>query len=56
MMTELSNVSLKKKNHLNVTKVQSCVMLVLLNMTMKPSNIRKKKKEKKEEEGTTECD
>ena len=39
----------KKKEPLIVTKVWSCVMLVLSNVTMKPSNVRKKK-------GTTEYD
>ena len=34
----------------NLTKLQSHVMLVLHNMKMVPSNLRKKKK------GTTECD
>ena len=33
----------KKKEPLIVTKVWSCVMLVLSNVTMKPSNVRKKK-------------
>ena len=35
----------------NVTKEQSYIMLVLPNVTMEPSNVRKKKKKR-----TTECD
>ena len=35
----------KNRVLLNVTKVQIDVMLVLPNVTMKPSNVRKKKKE-----------
>ena len=34
----------------NVTKEQSYIMLVLPNVTMEPSNVKKKKKR------TTECD
>ena len=34
-------MSKKKKEPLIVTKVKSCVMLVLPNVTIKPSNVRK---------------
>ena len=55
-MLALFNVTIDKSNWekkirkpLNVTKVQSHVMLVLPNVTIRPSNVRGKK-------GTTECD
>ena len=35
----------KKRDSLNVTNVRLNVMLVLLNMTMEPSNVRKKKRD-----------
>ena len=37
-------VNCKEKNRvpLNVTKIESDAMLVLLNVTMEPSNVRKK--------------
>ena len=35
-------MSKKKKEPLIVTKVRSCVILILSNVTMKPSNVRKK--------------
>ena len=38
------------KKILNVTKIESDGMLVLLNKTMEPSNVRKKSK------GTTKCE
>ena len=41
----------KIKESPNVTRVQSHVMLVLHNVRMKLSNVRKKKKK-----GTTKCD
>ena len=40
-----SNVRKKIREPLNVTKVQSNVMLVLTNVTMKPLDVRKKKRE-----------
>ena len=43
---EMSNVR-KKKKPLNVTKILPNLMLVLLNVTIKPSNVKKKKKKKK---------
>ena len=51
----------KKGELLNVTKVQSHVMLVLPNVTIEPLNVRKKKrKEKKEnywcDKSTVTCD
>ena len=55
-MLALFNVTIDKSNWekkirkpLNVTKVQSHVMLVLPNVTIGPSNVRGKK-------GITECD
>ena len=45
-MMELSNVRKKRRKPLNVIKVLSNVMLVLPNVTMKPSNFREKKKKK----------
>ena len=44
-----SNVRKKKKKPLNVTKIQSRVILVLYNMKIVSSNVRKKK-------GTIKCD
>ena len=41
----------KIKEPMNVTKVQSHMMLELHNVVMEPSNVKKKKKKK-----TTECD
>ena len=43
----------KKKKPLNVTKILPNLMLVLLNVTIKPSNVKKKKKKTK---GITKCD
>ena len=40
--TELSNMSKKKKKTIDCKKVRLCVMLVLPNMTIKLSNVRKK--------------
>ena len=42
MRIKLSNVRKKIKEPLNVTKVQSYVMLVLYNVRMVPSNVGKK--------------
>ena len=39
---ELSIVRKKNRVPLNVTKIESDAMLVLLNMTMEPSNVIKK--------------
>ena len=44
-----SNVRKKMREPLNVTKVQSHMMLILHNMRMVPLNVRKNK-------GTTKCD
>ena len=51
MTIKLSNVKRKIKVPPNVRNVQSNVMLVLLNVTMEPSNVRKKNNK-----GTTECE
>ena len=42
MTMELSNVRKKIKVPLNVRKIRSNVMLVLPNVTIEPSNVRKK--------------
>ena len=43
VVIELSNLRIKNRVPLNVTKIESDAMLVLLNVTMKPSNVKKKK-------------
>jgi len=50
VIIELSNLRIKNRVSLNVTKVKSDVMLVLHNVTIEPSNLREEKK------GTTICD
>ena len=47
------NVRKKKKKPLNVTKILPNLMLVLLNVTIKPSNIQKKKKKLRESPNVT---
>ena len=39
---ELSNLRIKNRVPLNETEIKSDAMLVLLNVTMDPSNLRKK--------------
>ena len=51
MTIKLSNVKRKIKVPPNVRNIQSNVMLVLPNVTMEPSNVRKKNNK-----GTTECE
>ena len=46
---ELSNLRIKNRVPLNVTKIETNTILVLLNVIMEPSNLRKNK-------GTTICD
>ena len=42
MRMKLSNVRKKIRESLNMTKVLSNVMLILSNVIMEPSNVRKK--------------
>ena len=42
VILELSNLRIKNKVPLNVTKIELDAMLLLLNMIMEPSNLRKK--------------
>ena len=42
---ELSSLRIKNRVPLNVTEIESDAMLVLLNVTIEPSNLRKKIKE-----------
>ena len=49
LIIELSNLRIKNRVPLNMTKIESDAILVLLNLTMKPSNLRKNK-------GTIICD
>ena len=50
VIIELSNLRIKNRVSLNVTKVKSDIMLVLHNVIIEPSNLREEKK------GTTICD
>ena len=49
VIMELSNLKIKNKASLNVTKMELDAILVLFNVIMEPSNLRKNK-------GTTICD
>ena len=49
VIMKLSNLRIKNRVPLNVTKIESDAILVLLNVTMEPSNLRKNKR-------TTICD
>ena len=51
VILELSNLRIKNKVPLNVTKIELDAMLLLLNMIMESSNLRKKKYK-----GTIICD
>ena len=42
VIMKLSNLRIKNRVTLNVTKIESDAMLVLLNVTIEPSNVRKK--------------
>ena len=42
VIMKLSNLRIKNRVTLNVTKIESDAMLVLLNVTMEPSNVKKK--------------
>ena len=42
VIIEMSNLRIKNRVPLNVTKIELDAILVLLNMTMEPSNVRKK--------------
>ena len=42
VIMKLSNLRIKKRVTLNVTKIKSDATLVPLNVTMEPSNVRKK--------------
>ena len=63
VIMELSNLRIKNRVPLNVTKIKSDAILVLLNVTMEPSNLRKNKEtnicDKRTiifDIGTTQCD
>ena len=43
VIIKLSNLRIKNRVPLNVTKIELDVILVLLNVTMEPSNLRKNK-------------
>ena len=45
VIIKLSNLRIKNKVLLNVTKIESNAMLILLNESMELSNLRKKMKE-----------
>ena len=49
IIMELSNLRIKNRVPLNVTKIETNTILVLLNVIMEPSNLGKNK-------GTTICD
>ena len=42
VIIELSNLRIKNRVPLNVTKIELDAILVLLNVTMEPTNLRKK--------------
>ena len=42
VIMKLSNLRIKKRVTLNVTKIKSDATLVPLNVTMEPSNVRKR--------------